>query len=317
VRALRQLIAGLWAAVWLRGRLLGLRLRRLLGNHQSADSGPDNPVSSSAPMEGVDYEPADLPTELVVRLEFTRVELLDAAREVSRRTTRPTLSRRGPSIAVAIAALLGLGVMGAGASALVAGSTGVPAVDRLLGIYGQELSKPEAADRLGPSASGIQPSASKASEPIEVELTDGSRVSTSFYVARDGELCVAVVETGGGGNGDTGMVGCEAPEGVARRLAQEGGYVPGIRALDHDVVLSGYVRDDVVDLSGRGPSGNLRTYLGQPWRPELPGMSSLKPFVAVGSRSGRADSDPRGVLDLEGYSFEAVTSDGRRMSIVP
>jgi hypothetical protein len=301
--------------MWLRGRLLGLRLRRLFGGRPAIDHGPDfHLADSEVPVEGVDYEPIELPAELAARLDMTRAELLRYGRDASRRRTHPARPRR--TVAVAAAAVLGLGVVGAGASALVAGTTGVPAVDRLLGVYEQNLDKPGTSDRPGASGGDLQPRSFKAADPIETTSPDGTRSVTTFYVARDGRICWAVVDGDGSGSG---TVSCERPRDVASGI-DDGGYVPGLETDGRRAILRGYVGGDVTSLSGRGPDGPLDVQLGRSWKPSAPGLGTLKPFVAVGRvdpRTSPGSSGMPGALMLRNYTFEAETDDGRRISIAP
>jgi hypothetical protein len=198
----------------------------------------------------------------------------------------------------------------------VAGSTGVPAVDRLLGIYEENLDKLGASGRPGPSGGDLQPAPSKASEPVEVRLSDGSRVSSVVYVARDGKICLAAADLDGD---DSGSLGCEAAAGHASRMAREDGYVPAIEIRGNEAILRGYVGTDVVSLRGHGPNGALDVDLGDPWAPASPGLDPLKPFVAVGSVSaGKPDpSEQQRAFELRNYTFEALTDDGRRIPISP
>lgn len=315
--ALRQLVAGLWAAMWLRGRLLGLRLRRLFGGGSVAtDDGPDfHRAGADPPVESLDQGAAELPPELIARLDATRAELLDHARNALTDTAPSRRVRRRRTASLVAAALLAFGAVGAGASALVAGTTGVDSVDRLLGLYKEGLGKPEASRRTGPSGADVQPSASKASEPIEVVLSDGSRNVTAFYVADDGRICWAVADGDPDGSGTT---SCEMPAGVMNGV-RDGVYVPAIELGASDVILRGFVRGDVASVSGSGPDGPLDVRLGEPWTPEVPDTEPLRPLVATSSGPGTAPSgskdDPR--FDLRRYSFEAVTDDGRRLSLAP
>jgi hypothetical protein len=314
VRALRQLVAGLWAALWLRGRLLGLRLRRVFGG--AIDDGPDfHRAGADAPVDGIDYGAAELPPELIARLDATRAELLDHASTALADTAPRRHVRRRRTASLVTAAFLAFGAVGAGASALVTGSTGVPAVDRMLGIYEEELSKPGASERTGPSGAVLQPSSSKASEPIEVVLSDGSRNVTAFYVAQDGRICWAVADGDPDGSGTT---SCEMPAGVLNGV-RNGVYVPAIELDASDVILRGFVRSDVASVSGSGPDGFLEVRLGEPWTPEVPDAETLRPLVATssGPKAGPSGSkdDPR--FDLRRYTFEAITDDGRRISGVP
>jgi hypothetical protein len=317
MRALRQLIAGLWAALWLRGRLVGLRLRRLFGGGQVAtDDGPDfHRAGADAPAESLDQGAAELPPDLIARLEAMRAELLGHARNALTDTAPSRRVRRRRTASLVTAALLAFGVVGAGASALVAGTTGVASVDRLLGLYEEGLGKPEASGRTSPSGADVQPSTSKASEPIEVVLSDGSRNVTTFYVAEDGRICWAVADGDPDGSGTT---SCEMPAAVFDGV-RDGVYVPAIELGTSDVILRGFVRGDVASVSGSGPDGPLDVRLGEPWTPEAPDTQTLRPLVATssGPRTGPSGSkdDPR--FDLRRYAFEAVTDDGRRLPVAP
>jgi hypothetical protein len=319
VSSLRQLMSALWAALWLHGRLLGLRLRRLFGGGPEADSGPDyQRLGADVLAAEGDRDPVEVPAELTARLAVTRAELAERAHAAATPPSSRLGSRRRRTLAVTVAAVLGLGVLGAGASALISGSTGVPAVDRLLGIYEQNLNKPGTADRGGPSGSDLQPSASKAAEPIETVLPDGSKSVTTFYVAEDGRICWAVATLDGSGAGG---LGCSSPRDFAKAL-EAGGYVPGIEVLGMShIVLRGYVRGDVVSLSGRGPSGPLEVQLGEPWTPSSsPAVGSLRPFVAVASLGSPLELDgrePLPELERRSYFFDAVTDDGRQLLISP
>jgi hypothetical protein len=312
----RQLLSALWAALWLHGRLLGLRLRRLFGRRPEVHEGHDfHFLGADVAATEADRNSVEIPAELAARLDATRAELLGHARDAAERRARPMRPRGARSIAVAAAAVLGLGVVGVGATALVAGSTGVPAVDRLLGVYDENLDRSGTSDHPG-AAGDLQPSASKAADPIEVTAPDGSASVTTFYIARDGRICWAVADQDGRG---AGTVSCEQPRNVANGIA-EGGYVPGIEVDDTHVTLRGYVGEDVLSLTGRGPAGPLDVRLGSPWKPAASELGTLRPFVAVGRLDPETLSDPAGMQDaltLRNYLFDAETGDGRRFSIEP
>ncbi len=314
----RRLLSALWAALWLHGRLVGLRLRRLFGHDPKTDDGPDFQLLGADVLAAeADSDPIEIPAESSARLAAMRAELAERAHAAVPTHTSPLGRRRRRAATLTVAAVLGLGVVGAGASALVSGSTGVPAVDRLLGVYEQNLNKPGAADRGGPSGSDLQPSASKAGEPIETVLPDGSKSVTTFYVSEDGRICWAAITPGASG---TGGLGCSSPEEFVKAL-EAGGYVPGIGGLGTShIVLQGYVRGDVVSLSGRGPSGPLKIQLGEPWTPSsTPAVGSLRPFVAVASLDSPLKLDLQQLPELEqrSYSFDAVTDDGHQLRIRP
>jgi hypothetical protein len=317
VSALRQLLGALWVAGWLRARLVGPRLRRVFGRRTTPDHGPDFYLLGADVLaaEGA-REPITLSAELETRLELSRIELLDHARSGAARQARSPGNRRRRTVSLTVAALLGLGVLGAGASAVVSGSTGVAAIDRLLGIYEQGLDEPGAAGRPGPSGSDLQPGPSKATEPIEVTLSNGSRVLVSFYLARDGQICSATADADG--QKPTGTSGCEPSRVLEERLMSDDGFVPAVNSQGDDVIVKGYLSSRVVDLRVEGPSGPLDVYLGEAWTPDLPDATPLRPFVAVGplASGGATDSVPR-TLDLQNYVFRAVTKDGDRIYITP
>jgi hypothetical protein len=286
VSALRQLLSAIRAAVWLRARLLGLKLRRRFGSAPEADAGPDFQSL------GVDVLAAEatheLPAELAARLDLTRAELVEHARRGAPPAARPRGARRRRRIAsIVLAALLGLGAVGAGASALVSGSTGVPAVDRLLGIYESGLDRPDASERPGPSGSDLQPSPSKASEPIELTLADGSRFVASFYVARDGRICVAVTDADGGVR--FGDVQCAVPDSFRQQLARDDVIVLGTMGYRGTVVTSGLVSTRAKGLKARVEP--LDIVIGEDWIPDLQGADSVRPFVGLGK--GESPVDPR------------------------
>lgn len=315
--ALRQLLGAIWAAVWLRGRLLGLKLRRLVGGEAEVGAGPDpHLIGADVLVDEVEREPLDLPAELLARLDIARAELVDSARDaVARGPIESRSARRRRTASIAVAALLGLGVAGAGASALVSGSTGVPAVDRLLGLYETGLEKPTASERPGPFGSDLQPAPSKASDPIEVTLADGSRVVASFFEARDGKICSAAADARGA---EPGTLDCEIPAEVIGNLTRSGGYASALETKASQVLVKGYTGADVASLSGRGPNGSLDVHLGRPWTPSVPGAEPLRPFVAVGPLG----SLPQGLtvapaLELDAYAFRAVTEDGRTVDFGP
>lgn len=305
--ALRHLLGALWAAVWLRWRLLRLKLRRLFGRRRLAIQAPDfHLTAAETPTEGVDYDPAELPPELLARLDATRAGLLDSARRTSSGTpARPARARRGRAIAITIAALLGLGIVGTGASALVSGSTGIPAVDRLLGIYERESSRPEASGTFGPGAQDLRPAPGGNSVSMETSLDDGSRVQTTFYISLDGSGCTAVV--GPDAEQVAARVHCTPSEVLETRLTRDRGLVIAAQQYGATVLLTGVVDDGVIGLEGvRQP---LNISLGERW--PMTDARVLKPFVAVGP------TDPGATMVVSDFALRAVVADGSRTDIVP
>lgn len=302
----RLLLARLWAAVWLRWRLTRVKLVRLFGGRHAAVAGPDyhlTPVET--PVEGLDYDdPAELPDDLIATLELTRVELLKRQpRRVRPATSRRAHRRRVASLATA--AILAVGAVGTGVAALVTGSTGVPAVDRLLGIYEADVVDPGATGRSGGTTRDLQPGSSGSS--TSVELVVGSRRLTSTsYVGRDGRVCSVLTD----GKGATGDVVCMNRVVLAARVARDGGMVLGIEDQGDIIVLRGLVTDQLTALSGRGPSGPLDVEIGEPWS-DVGGADAVRPFVATGR------SDGRGLINPSDYVFRVIDDGGRSREIRP
>jgi hypothetical protein len=316
----RRQLMWLWAAVWLRWRLMRITARRLFGGRPTAVGGPDYYLApAEIPVEGVDYDPAELPAGLLAKLEETRAELLD----LRRRSTGPGTSRRARRrrlAALATAAVLGAGAVGAGAAALVTGSTGVPAVDRLLGIYEAEMGEPGSPGRSGDGAPDLQPRSSGESTSVEASLGSRRLVNTS-YVARGDRICSAVTDR----DADPGpsYLACLTPSLLATRLARDDGIVLAVLGERDAAVVRGFVAGRVTTLEGNGPNGPLDIHLGEKWKPGLPGVGVLKPFLALGDTKAPGDakgpneSDPLRLANPGGYTFKGVTEDGERVRIGP
>jgi hypothetical protein len=318
---LRDLLASLWAALWLHARLLGLRVRRLFGGGSVPGSGADYHLTKAeTPVEGIDYDPIDLPPELKTRLHATRADLLARVPGAADGGTRRRATRRRTASAVATS-LLALGVVAAGASALVTGSTGVSAVDRVLGIYEKGAGDQEASGGPRPTTDDARPDPSRASASVNAVVADGSRVVSTSYAASSGRVCTAITDVGELDRRRVlGALPCQEPAFVADHMEQAEGYVMGASIWGDSVVVSGFVSDRFVSMtSGEGPGGPVDVVLGETWAPGLPELAPMKPFVAVGKRGDKAsqrDGD-LWVLNPENYIFDATTDSGERVQIKP
>ncbi len=294
----RTVLAALWAAVWVRWKLLAVRVRRAFGGEDRAAAGSGYYLSASEiPVEGVDYDLAELPPELTAALEASRHELLARARTGAACPTRRPRARRRRTVSVAVASLLALGVAGAGASALVTGTTGVPAVDRLLGIY--EQNRP---------GGGLQPDPAAGSATVEISTRDGRRFVSTSYVAEDGRICAAVTGAEPGGPGE---VKCVADSLLADSIERRGGLFVGVVGDGDEVLLMGFARPDVVEVEASGREGNARAKLGPAWAPRSGRLESVKPFLAIAD--GRVDH----AATRRDYEIYAVTEAGDRFRIAP
>lgn len=295
---LRTMLAALWAAVWVRWKLLAVRVRRAFGGSDPAAAGSGYYLSAAEiPVEGIDYDMAELPPDLVAQLDVSRQELRDRARAGASAPARRPRARRRRTVSVAVASLLALGVAGAGASALVTGTTGVPAVDQLLGIH--EQNRP---------GSGIQPDHAAGSASVELSTPDGQNIVSTSYLSEDGRICTVTtdVEPGRPGGG-----GCVAPSAIADSLGSSGGLTTGVIGNGSEVLLTGLVRSDVVEIEVSGPDGGVRTNVGDEWSPGPAGIGSLRPFLAI------AGSRPDRELNMSDYEIYAVTGTGERFRVAP
>jgi hypothetical protein len=298
VSALRTMLAALWAAVWVRWKLLSVRVRRAFGGSDPAAAGSGYYLSASEiPVEGVDYDLSELPPELVAGLELARGELLDRARAGAASPARRPRAGRRRTVGVAVASLLALGAAGAGASALVTGTTGVPAVDHLLGIH--EQNRP---------GGGLQPDSAAGSSSVELSTPDGQRFVSTSYVSKDDRLCRVITDVV---PGKPGGFGCVDPVFVTRSLERTGGLLAGLLSNGNEVLITGFVRPDVVAIDATGPDGSAEVKLGPEWSPGLAGIDSLKPFLAI------AGHRPDRELDNSDYEIHAVTETGQRFRIAP
>jgi hypothetical protein len=306
-----RLLAWLSAAVWLRWRLMRLKAARLLGGRPAALAGPDYHLApTETPVDGLDYDPAELPDDLIARLELTRAELLDARpRRVRRAPSRSARRLRVGSLAAVGA--LAAGAVGAGAAALVTGSTGVPAVDRVLGIYESELDRP----------GDVRPRTNGPNIFVDVPGSGSRRLVSSAYVARDGRICTAL--TGADGNAPTsvGAVACLPPSLLASHLVRDGGVAVAVSTVGDRAVVRGFVSDRVARLSGDGPGGPLEVHLSSEWLADVSGIGPMRTFVALaddalgGGAGGPSGTDPLLSPDLGSYVFDAVTRDGEQIRI--
>ena len=239
---------------------------------------------------------------MIARLDATRNELLEAGeRRAVPATSRNARRRRVASLVTV--AVLGVGGVGAGAAALVTGSTGVPAVDRFLGTYEAE---PDEDNVSGGRRRAVQPDSSGDSTTVEIRLGARRLISTS-YVARDGRFCTVLTDAGVEAAAD---VVCADRESLTARLERDGGVVIGIEDKGDTVVMRGFVRDRASTLVGRGPGGPLEVRLGGTWTPPVSDVGSVRPFVATGGSAAEG-------LHSDDYVLRAIDNDGNSTEISP
>jgi hypothetical protein len=308
----------LWAAAWLRWQLVRAWLRRDRG--KAAQGYDFHLADSEVPREGVDYDSAELPAELIEGLEATRTALRD--RETpGPRSVAPTRSRRLRTAALAAVTVVGLGVFGAGATALVTGSTGVPAVDRLLGQEAaQQAEEGKGGSALPPGALSPEPGTDSMSLTVPFEA-DGitRRITSTSYRGEYGRIC-SVTSTGDVDTADPRAgVSCGPLSPLSRKLDEQAVVVAAIKA-DEGIVIDGFTVADVEQIELTGPSGEpLVVRLSAPWQPDGPDGLTLKSFLAVGANAFKQD-DQRAIVratDPREYSIRARLTSGKTVRIVP
>jgi hypothetical protein len=321
--ALGQLFASLWAGMWLRWRVLEMRAQRLFAGVPSVDEGPDfHLAAAGAPVEGVDYEPIELPADLTVRLDAMRGELVDQARAATTRRVPRRGVRRRRVASLVVAAFLTLAVLGAGATALMTGSTGIPAIDRMLGYNAATRDQGNDGGRASrPSREAVTPRLGTDSltliAPYEIDGRAQEVVGTS-YRSEDGSLCLATTSDDLDAPTPQGSGTCLSLRTLRRQIRDRFVVVSSVQ-VNETTVLGGYASSDVAHIEIEGPGGALTVKLSEPWRPDGSGGEALRSFLAVlpkGFGPGRNDPDVVDrAIDPSEYSIRSRLLDG--VSIKP
>jgi len=239
-----------------------------------------------------------------------RVELVSAARR--RAAARRRRQRLTTVAATALVSLISV----AGAGALVAGSTGVPAIDDFLGrVDSNSESSPTVRRGQNDSLRPVAPaSSSSASQPLEVPGPDGSESVFVAELTSGGSICLAFSKPHGEGAGEAREGwGCMTPDALSRSLTGEPVLLADVRA-EGATTLTGYAAADVEAIALKGPGGPFVVRLGEAWQADATGAVAVRPFVAVGT--GQA-ADIGAVGDLHHYSVEARMEDGQTLGVQP
>lgn len=216
-----------------------------------------------------------------------------------RRSARLRRRRRGLFATTATAATLA--VTGA-AFAVTGTSTGIPALDRLIGE--QAADDPwKGTDRLDTGApppkydrrplGGLSPT-------VEIPLPDGRHLAAAGYETRDGMICSATVDPADDSVKPRGGAGCTNIRILKRELrsrpARIGGGGGSPISPDRYGVHVGVARGDVVGvtvgISGKPP---VEAVVSGPWRPPSWNGAPLRVFFAV------LPTPPRDVIRSGGF----------------
>jgi hypothetical protein len=199
-------------------------------------------------------------------LASLREELIRAAgrRRSSRRRTRRA--------AAAVAIVVGVLAATAGAAELTGFTTGVPAVDELVGIESKTPAPGEA------PAADHRPGPGDASEPLAVQMGDGT-YQTVAYLARDGGVCIVSAERHRGGVRG-GFGGCPPLEDVNRRVARRGGVWQG-SSHGPDQRTNQFLVDGNVSAIRPLGEGDWKVLMTAPWTPQAPDARALRLAVVI------------------------------------
>jgi hypothetical protein len=244
-----------------------------------------------------------------------RADLVSAGR---RRTAKRRRQRGATLAAIAVAGVLGT----AGAAAKIEGSgTGVPVLDRVLEISAER--HPPAPNRnrdgkiVGPPPFDVRPGPGGASPPLELPWGPNGSAGTGIgvaYVNRTGHLCFVLV--GPNRRADRGGYGCTLARGVADWLDAAPAAVATAGGAGPDLLnVKGFARADVEALRYEGPDGPVDAILGEPWKPGVAGVPSLRAFVV----QFRLDSEALGPREsmhvVTDGDLTATLADGRVVDI--
>lgn len=237
--------------------------------------------------------------------------------------------RRRRTVTAAFACLLLLILGSAGASAVIFGTTGIPAIDRVLSArqaHPRQQPGPPRSAGIGrglPSSArpALEPAPGTTSKPLPIPRALGTEGVA--YVSTAGKVCFVTVAreldpaVEPGSLPDNFATCGPSPEEIADELDNTPAVVAGIRAAEPAFIV-GYAAENVKDLAVTTPEGRpLVVDLSDPWKPEATGSASIRVFVAsrpsyldrIGQGPDRESSDPRS------YDIRARLDDGRMVRV--
>ena len=198
-----------------------------------------------------------------------------------------------------------MAVVGASASALIAGSTGVPAVDKLLGIWESGLERETVPDRQGVGPGEVRPA--EAGPTLVYGDQDGPAGEVTSFVSRSGQVCMVHSFEGA----TPGTVICEAPAVTERGLGTDGLLAFRLDVAAGKVAVFGQVAPNVESVSVTGPVGPMPVELGKTWGADTV-PNGMRPFVAYAP----VEATGMSALRWMSYSFE-VERDGVSTAVAP
>jgi len=246
--------------------------------------------------------------DLTDPLQAIGQELFLAARRLATRDAarRRTAQRLRHHAAVAATFLFGLAGV-AGASAVIVGTTGVPALDEILNTRRAEHEAlPSSTRRARP---GLDPrlggrfTAKNVSRPIDVP-SDGRTPRSQVVAYQDtkGPLCFAsIVLSPGRARRENGVL-CQPLALTSATLGRDDAFV----AIAGANFVSGFAKADITRVAIKGPGGRLAVRLSKPWNIDDSDLNGIRAFVAFPvSHHAGADSPKALSGDLRRYRVRA------------
>jgi hypothetical protein len=234
-----------------------------------------------APEPGVDYEEVDVPGGMRQRMDARMAEVYVYEARQKAKATRRKRARRRRLVVVAATGVLGLtGV--AGASALIGGTTGVPAIDKLVGLY--ERHRPDPSRQ--PARPAVRDSGQAQpymSTAVEVPLpgAKGRSAMATAYETDGGNICIAIsISRDARIEQPLGAVDCVVGREVAPAVAHEPTVIMGTMYVGSGLI-TGYARADVAAISGKAPIGTVDVEVSRPWLSRTPGIKPFRVFIGT------------------------------------
>jgi len=259
---------------------------------------------------------------IAARLDAAKHELLLKANRMKRERDRRMAERRRRMVIVGATTLSVLVSAGA-TSAVIGVTTGVPAIDEILGVHqaqdptrGGSIAEGSSVD---PEAGSIYPGAPVVDVEIPSEDAAGKPLTGVGFTSLSRRLCYALPSPPESKiRGHAGTLTCQPSGFVAAGLAKNHLVLLGVTSGTH-FILSGIAGEDVESIEMRGPDGPLRVNVSQAWDPGLPDLGQVRVFVGVviADQAGLENDEAatNRSLDLRAYQLKAHLADGRVMTV--
>jgi len=237
----------------------------------------DAPDFPDYPEPGDDFELVDVTPDVRDRLDARMEEVyVYHGRERVRRERRRQRTRR---VAV-LAATVVLVMSGAtGASALIRGTTGIPAIDSLLAI--QERGEHPRSN--GASSGDFRGEKHTRKVILTLPGNQGNQkpLTASASLSESDRVCIALAHAYPDESRPAGNVSCLTPEYVAHELRERPLLIVSLDIDAKGAALTGFAREDVDTITGRGPTGEMRIRLAEPWHVANKGLAPVRALLAA------------------------------------